>query len=172
MSSKSSIMNRLMAKGFSEQGLQLNFVYVGFLILSLALVGFIAYSTFNDDQYGQLLAKVLFIVALILSGVCGHLLQGPFAHFSVVLFFAVFTFFAAHYKHFTTASSSAVLTEMKTSAEILFWSLAFFGFIYLAFVYFPKINQLIPTADEAYKLMKRVKPTTQSAPKVAPSATA
>lgn len=173
MSTKSSIVDRLMAKGFTEQGLKLNFVYIGFLVLALALVGYLAYSTYNADQYGELLVKVLFIVALVLAGVTGHLLQGPFAHFSVVLFFAVFNFFSAHYKHFTTASSPAVLTEMKTSAEILFWALAFYGFIYLAFVYFPKINDLIPTAEEAYKAMKR-RPgsSTMSAPKVAPSASA
>jgi hypothetical protein len=173
MSTKSSIVDRLMAKGFSAQGLQLNFIFVGFLILALALVGYLAYSTFNADQYGELLVKILFIAALVLAGVAGHLLQGPFAHFSVVLFFAVFNFFSAHYKHFTTASSPAVLTEMKTSAEILFWALAFYGFIYLAFVYFPKINDLIPTADEAYKAMKR-RPgsTSMSAPKVAPAPSA
>jgi hypothetical protein len=166
MSSSSSVMDRLMAKGFSKEGLKLNFIYVGFLVLALALVGFIAFSTFNDDQYGNILAKLLFIIAIVVAGVCGHLLQGPFAHFSVVLFFAVYTFFAAHYKHFTTASSAGVLAEMKTAAEILFWTLSFFGFIYLAFVYFPTINNIIPTADQAYNQMKRSapsKPSTSSA---------
>jgi hypothetical protein len=176
MSSSNSIIDRFLAKGqekgFSKKGLKLNLVYVGFLILALALVGYLAYSTFNADQYGNLLVKILFLLALVLAGVTGHLLQGPFAHFSVVLFLAVFNFFAAHYKHFTAASTSDILTEMKTSAEILFWSLAFFGFIYLAFVYFPVINELIPTADAAYREMKRTgpaKPDTMSAPKVAPA---
>lgn len=166
MSTKSSIVDRLMAKGFSQQGLQLNFIYVGFLILALVLVGFLAYTSFNADNYGEVTVKSLFVLAVILAGVTGHLLQGPFAHFSVVLFLAVFNFFSSHYKHFTTGTSAGVLTEMKTSAEILFWALAFYGFIYLAFVYFPKINDLIPTAEEAYKMMKR-RPT-QSAPKMVP----
>lgn len=172
MSSKSSLVERLMAKGFDKKGLQLNFIYIGFLLVSLILVGLLAYTSFNDDNYGNVLVKMFFIIALILAGVAGHLLQGPFAHFSVVLFFAVYNFFFAHYQHFTTPSSSTILAQMKTSAEVLFWSLIFFGTIYLAFVYFPAINALIPTADEAYRMMKRRAPgAAMSAPKVgAPSA--
>jgi len=180
MSSKSSIVDRLMAKGFDKKGLQLNFIFVGFLLVALALTGFVAYFSFNSDQYGSILARIVTVVTVALAGVTGHLLQGPFAHFSVVLFFAVFTFFVNHYKHFThpkvgdpAAPPAGVVEDMRNSAEILFWCLAFFGFIYLAFVYFPQINALIPTADDAYKMMRR-RPAgaTQMAPKVAPSATA
>lgn len=165
MSSNSSIVDRLMARGFDQKGLQLNLMYVVFLALALVLVGVLAYSTFNADQYGNVLIKVTFILTAILAGVAGHLLQGPFAVFSVVLFFALYNFFVAHYQHFTTGTSPDVLASMKSSAEILFWVLAFFGFLYLAFVYFPQINNLIPTADEAYRMMKR-RPT-MSAPKAA-----
>jgi hypothetical protein len=165
MSSNSSIVDRLMARGFDQKGLQLNLMYVVFLVLALVLVGVLAYSTFNADQYGNLIIKFLFILGAVFAGVAGHLLQGPFAHFSVILFFTIYNFFVAHYQHFTTASSPTILAQMKTSAEVLFWTLAFFGILYLAFVYFPQINSLIPTADEAYRLMKR-RPA-MSAPKAA-----
>jgi hypothetical protein len=171
MSTRSSIVDRLMATGFEKKGLQLNFMYVIFLVLALVLTGVFAYSDLNNSAYGAILTNVLFVLTAILAGVTGHLLQGPFQVFSVVLFLAVFNFFSVHYQHFTTASSPAVLTAMKTSAELLFWTLSFFGIIYLLFVFFPQINQIIPTAEEAYKMMKRNVPAKMAAPKMAaPSA--
>lgn len=171
MSTRNSIVERLKAMGMEESSLKLNFMYVIFLVLALVLTGVFAYFDINSSAYGAILTNVLFVLTAILAGVTGHLLQGPFQIFSVVLFLAVFNFFSAHYQHFTTASSPAVLTQMKTSAEILFWSLAFFGLIYLVFVFFPQINQIIPTAEEAYKAMKRNVPGKMSAPKMAaPSA--
>lgn len=155
MSSRNSIVDRLMASGMSSKSLRLNTTYVAFLVLALGLTAFFAYSTYNDTQYGQLLTKFLFCITAIVAGVTGHLLQGPFQVFSVVLFFAVYNFFVAHYNHFSAASSPAILASMKLSAEILFWSLLFFGVIYLVFVFFPQINAIIPTAEEAYKMMKR-----------------
>lgn len=169
MSSNSSIVDRLMGRGFDQKGLQLNFMYVIFLAVALGLVGFLAYSGYSDTQYGSFIVKALTILAAVFAGVAGHLLQGPFAVFSVVLFLALYNFFAAHYKHFTTATSPAIVAAMKESAELLFWVLAFFGLLYLVFVYFPQINALIPTADEAYRLMKR-RPT-MSAPKAAAAPT-
>ena len=165
MSSRGSIVDRLMASGMSSKSLRLNTTYVAFLVLALGLTAFFAYSTFNTTQYGQLWAKFLFCLTAILAGVTGHLLQGPFQVFSVILFFAVYNFFVAHYNHFSTpVSTAAIQAAMKSSAEILFWSLLFFGLIYLVFVFFPQINAIIPTAEEAYKMMKR---GNMSAPKQA-----
>jgi hypothetical protein len=160
-----------MAAGFEKKGLQLNFMYVIFLVLALVLTGVFAYSELNSESYSSTLTKFLLVLTAVLAGVTGHLLQGPFQVFSVILFLAVFNFFSEHYQHFTTASSPAVLTAMKTSAELLFWTLTFFGTIYLVFVFFPQINQIIPTAEEAYKMMKRNVPAKMAAPKMAaPSA--
>lgn len=163
----SSIAERLQTMGMTKHSLQLNLTYVGFLLAALMAVGFLAYTSFNDTNYGNQIVKITFCLAAMMAGVAGHLLQGPFGHFSVILFFAIFNFFSAHYQHFSVAKSPQALTAMKSSAEILFWTLAFFGIIYLVFVFVPQINDIIPTADDAYKVMKRSRVAKMSAPVVA-----
>jgi hypothetical protein len=166
MSSSNSYVNRLMAGFESSKGLRLNIMYLAFLAVALMLVGIQAYTVFTSSNYGQFQGRLLAIVAAIVAGVAGHLLQGPFQVFSVILFIAVLNFFTAHYKHFDGLSGGALtaaLAEMKRSAEILFWVLLFFGLIYLVFVFVPMFQSIIPTAENAYKEMK----LKQSAPKLA-----
>lgn len=171
MSSSNSYVNRLMAGFESSKGLRLNLVYVTFLAIALILVAIQAYTTFTSTNYGKFQGQLLYIVAAIVAGVTGHLLQGPFQVFSVILFIAVLNFFQAHYQHHSNLSGGALTAataEMKRSAEILFWTLLFFGTIYLVFVFVPQIQSIIPTAENAYKEMK----FKMSAPKLAAPAPA
>lgn len=171
MSSKSSIVERLMSQsGLSKKQLSLNLMYLVVAAVALVLVGLFAFSDIPTNNYATLSTNLLFIFAAVFAGVAGHLLQGPFAHFSLVLFFAVYNFFVAHYKFFTDATSPTILADMKNSALILFWALSFFVVIYLAFVFVPMFSDVIPTAEDAYKQLKRV---SQYAPKqAAPAAPA
>jgi hypothetical protein len=169
MSSSNSYVNRLMAGFESSKGLRLNIVYVAFLAIALVLTGIHAWGTFSTSNYSKFWAEFLFIATAILAGVTGHLLQGPFQVFSIILFIAVLNFFSAHYKHFDNLGSpAAAIADMKRSAEILFWSLLFFGVVYLVFVFVPAIQNVIPTAENAYKEMK----FKMSAPKLAAPAPA
>jgi hypothetical protein len=167
MSSSNSYVNRLMAGFESSKGLRLNIIYVVFLAIALVLAGIHAYGSFTSTNYGKLWAEFLFIVTAIVAGVTGHLLQGPFQVFSVILFIAVLNFFTAHYQHFDNIgagpSRDAAVAQMKRSAEIVFWSLLFFGLVYLVFVFLPVVQNIIPTAENAYKEMK----FKMSAPKLA-----
>lgn len=174
MSSKSSIVERLMSSsGLSKRQLGLNMTYVAISIVAIVLVGLFAFSNVPSTNYATLSTNVMFLLAAALAGVAGHLLQGPFAHFSVVLFFAVYNFFVAHYQFFTTATSPAVLAGMKNSALILFWALLFFVVVYLAFVFVPMFSNFVPTADDAYRALRRQSAPKQAAPAVAaPAATA
>jgi len=155
MSSSNSYVNRLMAGFESSKGLRLNIIYLTFLVIALILSGIHAYGSFTSTNYGKLWAEFLFVVTAIVAGVTGHLLQGPFQVFSVILFIAVLNFFTTHFQHFDNLGSPATaVAQMKRSAEILFWSLMFFGLVYLVFVFLPAVQNVIPTAENAYKEMK------------------
>jgi hypothetical protein len=168
--SSSSVRNYF-DKNFSQKGLALNMTYVIFLVATLVVLGWLGTSNFNSDSWGTVSAKLLNLLAIILVGVTGHLLQGPFGNFSNVLFVALFFFVLRQYAHYTAAAPAPAteLQELKDITLILFWAVAIYGVLYLMFVFFP--NDLIPTADQAYKLM--MKQPKMSAPAVvAPVASA
>lgn len=174
MSSKSSIVERLMSSsGLSKRQLGLNITYLIISVVALVLVGIFAFSDVPTTNYATLSTNLMFIFAAVFAGVSGHLLQGPFAHFSVVLFFAVYNFFVAHYQFFTAATSPTILAQMKNSALVLFWALAFFVLVYLAFVFVPIFTDFVPTAEDAYRALRRMSAPKQAAPAVAaPAASA
>jgi len=153
--SSSSVRNYF-DKNFGQKGLALNMTYIIFLVATLVVLGWLGTSNFNKDSWGTVSAKLLNLLAIILVGVTGHLLQGPFGNFSNVLFVALFFFIQRQYAHYTIDASpepTVAINDLKDITLILFWAVAIYGVLYLMFVFFP--NDLIPTADQAYKMMMR-----------------
>lgn len=151
----SSSVRNYFDKNFGQKGLALNMTYAIFLISTLVVLGWLGTSNFNSDSWGTVSAKLLNLLAIILVGVTGHLLQGPFGNFSNVLFVGLFFFIERQFAHYNVAAPPAagVLADLKEITLILFWAVAVYGILYLMFVFFP--NDLIPTADQAYKMMMR-----------------
>lgn len=151
----SSSVRNYFDKNFGQKGLALNMTYAIFLIATLVVLGWLGTSNFNSDSWGTVSAKLLNLLAIILVGVTGHLLQGPFGNFSNVLFVGLFFFIQRQYTHYTISAPPAIgdVSALKDITLILFWSVAVYGVLYLMFVFFP--NDLIPTADQAYKMMMR-----------------
>lgn len=173
MSSTSSIRNYF-EKNFGSKGLALNMTYTIFLVATLVILGWLATSNFNSDSWGTVSGKTLNLIAIILVGVTGHLLQGPFGNFSNVLFVALFYFVLRQFSHYTVdagdkgTNTTGALGDLKSITLILFWAVAIYGILYLMFVFFP--NDLIPTADQAYKAMMRQAPKMAAPAVAAPSA--
>lgn len=169
----SSSVRNYFDKNFGQKGLALNMTYVIFLVATLVVLGWLGTSNFNADSWGTVSGKLLNLLAIILVGVTGHLLQGPFGNFSNVLFVALFYFVLRQFAHYNVAASpapTAAIASLKEITLILFWAVAIFGVLYLMFVFFP--NDLIPTADQAYKMMMRQPKMSAPAAVAAPVASA
>lgn len=171
----SSSIRNYFDKNFGQKGLALNMTYAIFLIATLVVLGWLGTSNFNSDSWGTVSAKSLNLLAIILVGVTGHLLQGPFGNFSNVLFVGLFFFIQRQFTHYTVLTgdkgtdTSGALGDLKSITLILFWAVAVYGILYLMFVFFP--NDLIPTADQAYKMMMR-QPKMSAPAVVAPATSA
>jgi hypothetical protein len=165
----SSSVRNYFDKNFGQKGLALNMTYVIFLVATLVVLGWLGTSNFNADSWGTVSGKLLNLLAIILVGVTGHLLQGPFGNFSNVLFVALFYFVLRQFAHYAPTDEDAI-ASLKEITLILFWAVAIFGVLYLMFVFFP--NDLIPTADQAYKMMMRQPKMSAPAAVAAPVASA
>lgn len=168
----SSSARDYMMQAFGKKGLALNMTYLIFLVSSLVLLGWLATSNFNSDSWGTVSAKVINLLTIVVVGVTGHLLQGPFGNFANVLFVALLFFIQSQYQHYSVAAPPAagVLADLKQNSLTLFWIVATFGVLYLMFVFFP--NDYIPTAEDAYAMMKRKSKMAAPAAVAAPSPSA